>query len=1281
MGGWSRAAWVTCASAVALGLAVPSAADPAPSFAVTSVAATPKLDLSAVRVSLKIKNTGAVDAPAFSYRLYLSADSTLDAGDAVLETDSWPGLAAGNTFSASATPALPAGLAGGAYCVIVQVPAGAPGTGAVGSSCFTVASQANLVLQAFSGPSSSPPGGGGAPFSVTVGNTGTAAAPASTLGVYLSSDGTLSSDDRLLASLQVGPLAIGASTTLTPTISIPALAPAHYTLFAVADDGNQVAESNESDNVASAPLDVLAPNLVPRIVSAPTSVSGSAGVVHIGFTIANVGTTQAPSSHYAVYLSSDSTLSADDRKIDEQPLGPINPGQSSSSVTADVPLPAQVLAGQWCALVQANSQPSEVAESSTADDVASACFTVQTALDLQPTALTAPATASFVGGPLATSVTVANNGNAPTPAARLALYLSRDGVVDASDAVVADVPLDPIPAFSSVTIPVTAVLPQSAPGAYRLLAVADSTNVVPEYDETNNLASTALTLVAPNLTPTVTQQARDTPAGGTVSLAFTAANTGTDGAAATDWALYLSGDAQLDGGDVRLGGGSLPALAAGATSAAIPASAQLPTGSPPGPHCLLVVLDASGSVAESNEGDNVAASCFTETDGTPPASTAAVSPPAPASGWYTAPVSVDVTATDAGGVAAVHYVVDGVETVVAGAAAHFTVAADGSHHVSYWAVDVAGNVEQSHALTIGIDTTLPVLQCAPPPVGWQGANVTLACTAADATSGLASQADASFALSTSVPAGAEDAAAQTGARQVCDLAGNCAVIGPFTAQVDRKAPTVVCTPPDAQPWHAADVTFTCTVADGGSGSSETSFALSTDVTPGTETASAQTGTHTSCDAVGNCVVTGPLTAAVDEKPPTVDCPAAGDAWHAADVAYTCTVADGGSGVDSASVTLTAQAPPGVETTVSTGSARVCDRVGNCTTAGPIDGVRIDTKPPTFSCQQPDALWHRGTVSLTCAGEDGGSGLAGSGTVTLSASAPGAETASAFTQSGQLCDRAGNCATLPALGPIKLDNLPPAVTCPAADGAWHGANVGFACTAVDGGSGPASSTFTLSTSVPAGTETASASTNAQQACDLVDNCAPVGPIAGVMVDRKPPTVTIAAPAGTYVVGAAVTAAYTCADGGSGVAGCTGTLANGAAVDTQAPGAHSFAVAARDAVGNAASAASAYTVTYGVCASSDHPPGPVGGKTIRVWVVVCDASGRDVSEKDMRLTAVGVDGGAVPALPGDRRFHYEPKFGFRYDLDGSRLAAGTHVLDFTIAGDPVVHTVPFTVPKRR
>ena len=161
-----------------------------------------------------------------------------------------------------------------------------------------------------------------------------------------------------------------------------------------------------------------------------------------------------------------------------------------------------------------------------------------------------------------------------------------------------------------------------------------------------------------------------------------------------------------------------------------------------------------------------------------------------------------------------------------------------------------------------------------------------------------------------------------------------------------------------------------------------------------------------------------------------------------------------------------------------------------------------------------------------------------------------------------------------------DSAPPTISCASPDGVWHGEEVGIACTAKDAESGladEADASFTLSTSVPAGTEDADAQTGTREVCDVAGNCTTAGPIGRNMVDKLGPTVLISSPqAVTYSVGEVILAEYTCADGGSGTDTCDGTVPTGSPIDTSVAGEATFSVAAADAVGNEVLVTVTYTV---------------------------------------------------------------------------------------------------------
>jgi len=126
----------------------------------------------------------------------------------------------------------------------------------------------------------------------------------------------------------------------------------------------------------------------------------------------------------------------------------------------------------------------------------------------------------------------------------------------------------------------------------------------------------------------------------------------------------------------------------------------------------------------------------------------------------------------------------------------------------------------------------------------------------------------------------------------------------------------------------------------------------------------------------------------------------------------------------------------------------------------------------------------------------------------------------------------------------VDTTAPTLQCAQPDALWHATDVSLACTAADSGSGLANASdasFTLSTSVPSGSETANASTGSLQVCDAINNCATAGPIGGIKVDRKAPTITAGAITTTdnqaYVsstwTNQSVQINFACTDGGSGV----------------------------------------------------------------------------------------------------------------------------------------------------
>jgi hypothetical protein len=251
-----------------------------------------------------------------------------------------------------------------------------------------------------------------------------------------------------------------------------------------------------------------------------------------------------------------------------------------------------------------------------------------------------------------------------------------------------------------------------------------------------------------------------------------------------------------------------------------------------------------------------------------------------------------------------------------------------------------------------------------------------------------------------------------------------------------------------------------------------------------------------------------------------------------------------------------------------------------------------------------------TVSFSC--------QPGSGGVTVSSvSAPQilGEGANQFAV-GQCIDSLGRISTA-RLGPVNVDLTVPAVQCASPSAQWLAADAVLGCTATDALSGLAAQgngQFTLQTSVSSGIETSTAATGSRSACDVAGNCATAGPIGGNRVDRRPPSIAIAAPANNvYVINTQLPADYGCSDGGSGVASCAGPTASGSLLPLGSAGSTTFTVHATDAVGNTSSASVTYQVTYAVRLLFDPERVVKSGSTLPVALQLADAAGNKRVER--------------------------------------------------------------------
>jgi hypothetical protein len=369
--------------------------------------------------------------------------------------------------------------------------------------------------------------------------------------------------------------------------------------------------------------------------------------------------------------------------------------------------------------------------------------------------------------------------------------------------------------------------------------------------------------------------------------------------------------------------------------------------------------------------------------------TSVTSPSANAAGWNNSNVDVSLSAVDdpAGtGISRITYSATGAQiipsTTVSSTTANLSVTAEGTTTITYFAEDNAGNVEAANSITIKIDKTAPTFSCDTADNQWHAANITLAGTAQDALSGLSTPSEGNFLLSTNVVAGTEISNAFTDSYTICDAAGNCATVGPVgNNKIDRKAPIFSLGVADGL-WHSADVSISGSASDGGSGlgnPADANFALVTNVPAGTEINNASTGIREICDAVGNCVIAGPVNGnKVDKKRPVISIPSPASIGYRVNsfvqANYFCT--DGGAGFSSCVGTV----PVGgyVNTALPIGprsfNVNASDQVGNTSTATVVYTVlsplvSLDVASITFADQPLFTTSETRSVVITNTGND------------------------------------------------------------------------------------------------------------------------------------------------------------------------------------------------------------------------------------------------------------------------------------------------------------------------
>jgi phosphodiesterase/alkaline phosphatase D-like protein len=334
------------------------------------------------------KNQGSGSAPASVTRFYLSADSTLGAGDIELASRAVPPLSPGATSTGSTLLAIPAGTPDGSYVIIARAdadnsdPADANATNNTQTKAIKIGP--DLTVSALSAPAAA-----GAGLRITVTDTiknapaGSPAGP-STTRIYLSTDGVFGGGDIELASRTVAALPAGQASTASTEVTIPpGTAAGTYFIIARADADNSLpAETTETNNTRTKSIKV-GPDLILSVLGAPAFGRKGASITITDTTANGATASPAATSTTRFYLSADGTLGAGDVQLGSRSVSTLSSGASSTAAT-QVTIPEHIAPGKYFIIAQADADATVPAETSEANNSAKRVIKIVAPLTIGP---------------------------------------------------------------------------------------------------------------------------------------------------------------------------------------------------------------------------------------------------------------------------------------------------------------------------------------------------------------------------------------------------------------------------------------------------------------------------------------------------------------------------------------------------------------------------------------------------------------------------------------------------------------------------------------------------------------------------------------------------------------------------------------------------------------------------------------------------------------------------------------------------------------------------------
>ena len=568
------------------------------------------------------------------------------------------------------------------------------------------------------------------------------------------------------------------------------------------------------------------------------------------------------------------------------------------------------------------------------------------------------------------------------------------------------------------------------------------------------------------------------------------------------------------------------------------------------------------------------------------------------------------------GVGSVRYVLDGAGP---GSTYHAPVAVFGvgAHGVSYWAIDVAGNVEDAHTATFTIAAAPPVTNKTGLPVSWSSTPVTFTLSVSGDAPPFSTyyHLDGGLAVLYSGPVSISAEGTTTVQYYSVDSLGQTETVRTALARIDTIAPaSAISGVADGGLYPAGLLSFTLSATDAGSGISSIMYSLdgAGSITYSSPVSVTGAGSHTlswhAVDVAGNAETAHTVTFRVSAGAPVTTASGIPSTWTASPVTFSLeatgdappigthyALGSGAVTAYSAPVTVSNQ---GV-TTLSYYSSDSLGQIEATKTAE----IRVDSLPPTSTISGlPAGGVALGSVTFSLAATDGGSGVkkisyvldssptTSTYTAPVAVSAPGAHTLVWWG-----LDNAGNKEAAQSAS-FRVTAGAPVTTVSGIPGSWSTSPVTFSLLAT--GDAPPISTYYSLGGLPPVLYGAPVTVTSQGVTSLAYYSGDVlgqneiARNAEIRIDSLAPVTTLAgvADGGVYLPGSA-TFTLSAADSASGVSATVYSLDGGAASSYSSPvsvpgsGSHTLSWYSTDVAGNVETAHSAtFHVSAGPPATS-------------------------------------------------------------------------------------------------